>query len=159
LNGGEAKEVAPPPIVLVCYISVLCLGYTPSHDFNSSQGRAMKYLIQSEYIVPFLLSLVLINTLPMEFSWWAWILIFLAPDLSMIGYVVNNKVGAFTYNLFHHQLIAMIVYALGMVIDQPYLALAGLVLLGHSSLDRLLGYGLKREEGFKFTHLGTVGEK
>jgi hypothetical protein len=119
----------------------------------------MKYLLQAEAIVPFLLSVVLLNMLPMHFAWWAWILLFLAPDISMIGYIINNRVGAFTYNLFHHQLVAVIVCGIGLLLRQPYVELAGLVLLGHSSLDRLMGYGLKRPEGFKFTHLNNIGQK
>lgn len=119
----------------------------------------MKYLLKAEAIVPFIVSIVLINTLPLQFAWWAWIGLFLAPDSSMIGYAINNKAGAFLYNLFHHQLIAIAVWALGILLHQPYIQLAGLVLLGHSSLDRALGYGLKKEEGFKHTHLGVMGNK
>jgi hypothetical protein len=115
----------------------------------------MKYLLQAEAIVPFIVSVVLLNLLPLHFAWWAWILLFLAPDLGMIGYMANNKVGAFVYNLFHHQLIAVIVCGIGLLLQQPYVELAGLVLLGHSSLDRAMGFGLKREEGFKFTHLSN----
>jgi len=113
----------------------------------------MKYLLQAEAIVPFILSVILLNLLPLSFSWWAWILIFLAPDISMIGYFFNNKTGAYTYNLFHHQLTAIIVCGVGLLLQQPYLELAGLVLLGHSSLDRVMGYGLKLKDGFKHTHL------
>jgi hypothetical protein len=113
----------------------------------------MKYLLQAEAIVPFLLSVVLINLLPVHFAWWAWILLFLAPDISMVGYIVNNRVGAVSYNLFHHQLIAVIVGGIGLLLQQPYVELAGLILLGHSSLDRAMGYGLKLDKGFKFTHL------
>jgi hypothetical protein len=119
----------------------------------------MKHLLQAEAIVPFILSVVLLNLLPVHFAWWAWILLFLAPDMGMIGYVINNKVGAFVYNLFHHQLVAVIVWGIGLLLQQPYVEMAGLILLGHSSLDRLLGYGLKRSEGFKFTHLGVMGQK
>ncbi|SFO52347.1 protein of unknown function [Chitinophaga sp. YR627] len=119
----------------------------------------MKYLLQAEAIVPFILSVVLLNLLPVHFAWWAWILLFLAPDMGMIGYVINNKVGAFVYNLFHHQLVAVTVWGIGLLLQQPYVEMAGLILLGHSSLDRLLGYGLKRSEGFKFTHLGVMGQK
>jgi hypothetical protein len=115
----------------------------------------MKYLLQAEAIVPFLLSVILLNLLPLHFSWWAWTLIFLAPDISMVGYFVNNKAGAFLYNLFHHQLTALIVCAIGLLLQQPYLELAGLVLLGHSSLDRAMGFGLKTEQGFKHTHLNS----
>jgi hypothetical protein len=39
----------------------------------------------------------------------------------------------------------------------PTLQLAGTVLLFHSAVDRLLGYGLKHLSGFQDTHLGRVG--
>ena len=116
----------------------------------------MKKLIQAEAIVPFLISVMLINRLPIHFAWWIWIPMFLAPDLSMLGYLINNKIGAYSYNLFHHQLIAIAIAATGMLLQLPYAELAGLVLLGHSSLDRVMGYGLKFTTGFKFTHLGTM---
>ena len=116
----------------------------------------MKKLIQAEAIVPFLISVLLINRLPVHFAWWAWIPIFLVPDLSMLGYLINSKIGAFTYNLFHHQLVAIVIAAIGILLQMPYLELAGLVFLGHSSLDRVMGYGLKFTKGFKFTHLGTM---
>jgi len=119
----------------------------------------MKRLLQAEAIVPFILSVVLINVLPFHFAWWAWILLFLAPDISMIGYAFNNRVGAFVYNVFHHQLVAILVGAAGFFLHLPYVELAGLILLGHSSLDRAMGFGLKYEEGFNHTHLGVTGKK
>lgn len=116
----------------------------------------MKKIIRAEAIVPFLISVLLISRLPVHFTWWAWILIFLVPDLSMAGYLINSKAGAFTYNLFHHQLVATVIAVTGILFQFPYVALAGLVLLGHSSLDRVMGFGLKLSKGFKFTHLGTM---
>jgi len=74
----------------------------------------------------------------------------------MFGYLINNKIGALTYNLFHHQLVAIVIVGTGLVLQLPYIELAGLVLLERSSLDRVMGYGLKFSTGFKFTHLGTV---
>lgn len=76
----------------------------------------------------------------------------------MLGYLINNKIGAFTYNLFHHQLVAIVITGIGMLLQLPYVELAGLVLLGHSSLDRVMGYGLKFTTGFKVTHLGTMAK-
>jgi len=32
------------------------------------------------------------------------------------------------------------------------------VIFGHSSLDRFLGFGLKYFDGFNVTHLGTIGK-
>ncbi|WP_295119561.1 DUF4260 domain-containing protein [uncultured Chitinophaga sp.] len=119
----------------------------------------MKHLLRAEAIAPFILSVVLLNIMPLHFAWWAWILIFLAPDLSMLGYLFGNKAGAVVYNVFHHQLVAVVIWVVGLLLHQPYVEFTGLVLLGHSSLDRVMGIGLKLPEGFSFTHLGVVGKK
>ena len=110
-------------------------------------------MLQAEALAPFLISVVLINILPFHFSWWIWVLVFLVPDLGMLGYLVNNRVGAIVYNIVHHQLVAALVIVAGFVLDQPYVSLTGAVLLGHSSLDRVMGFGLKQYAGFRFTHL------
>lgn len=113
----------------------------------------MNLLLQVEAIAPFIISLVLIKLLPLNFVWWEWILIFLVPDISMIGYAAGNRIGAIVYNVVHHQLVAVVVGLVGLALWLPYIELAGLVLLGHSSLDRAMGFGLKLDKGFKFTHL------
>ena len=92
-------------------------------------------------------------------DWWWYLLMAVGPDISMIGYVAGNKAGAFSYNLFHHKGIALAVLAIGFIYYYPALLLSGLVLFGHSSMDRLMGYGLKYEKGFKFTHLGSIGKE
>jgi len=33
------------------------------------------------------------------------------------------------------------------------------IMLGHASLDRILGYGLKHLDSFNNTHLGIIGKK
>ena len=90
-------------------------------------------------------------------SWWWYAACILLPDLGMLGYLVNEKIGAYTYNLFHHIATGVILYFLGMSLDQPMLMFTGVILLSHTTLDRIFGYGLKYEKGFKFTHLGEVG--
>ena len=37
--------------------------------------------------------------------------------------------------------------------------LVGIILFSHSAMDRAMGYGLKFDKGFKFTHLGEIGKK
>ena len=118
----------------------------------------MKKIIQVEAIAPFIMVIPLINKLNLNFEWWVWIPIFLLPDVSMLGYAFGNKIGSYSYNLLHHQTIAVIVAVMGFIIQLPLLELSGLVLLGHSSIDRFMGYGLKLEKGFKYTHLGPVGK-
>lgn len=94
-----------------------------------------------------------------ESPWWCYLLMFLGPDISMIGYAAGNKVGAAAYNLFHHKGVAMAVFAAGLVLNNMALQIAGIILFGHSSMDRMFGYGLKYEKGFKFTHLGVIGKE
>lgn len=91
---------------------------------------------------------------------WGWYLIlFLGPDISMLGYLAGNKAGAFTYNLFHHKGIAVIIFIAGLLLPHFIMQITGIVLFGHASMDRTLGYGLKTAEGFKYTHLGIIGKK
>ena len=93
---------------------------------------------------------------PIQFSWWMWPIIFLLPDIGMIGYTANPEVGAVIYNLVHHKLVALIMLGIGWHFQLPYITLTGLVLYGHSSMDRMFGYGLKYFDAFKHTHLGWM---
>lgn len=77
----------------------------------------------------------------------------------MIGYLVNNKIGAACYNIAHHKGIALVIYVGGFYVHNETIQLIGVILFGHSSMDRTMGYGLKYNEGFKFTHLGEIGNK
>ena len=91
-------------------------------------------------------------------EWWYYLLLLLGPDISMIGYAGGNKLGALMYNLFHHKGVAVVVFFLGLFLPDMTIQIAGIILFGHSSMDRMLGYGLKLEEGFKYTHLGQIGK-
>ena len=115
----------------------------------------MKYLVKLEELVLFGLALLLFSQL--DYGWSIYALLFLTPDLSMIGYLLNPRLGAWTYNLIHHKGLAVAIYILGSVFSVPWLMFAGTLLLGHSSLDRVFGYGLKYEDTFQNTHLGRVG--
>ena len=115
----------------------------------------MKAIIQWEEAAMFGFSIFLFSQLHFA-GWWFPVLILL-PDIGMLGYTISNKVGAITYNIFHHKGIAIGIYMLGIGLHDEKIQLAGLILFGHSSMDRVLGYGLKYEKGFQFTHLGEVG--
>ncbi|MBO0938469.1 DUF4260 domain-containing protein [Fibrella sp. HMF5335] len=117
----------------------------------------MKTLIKVEEAAQFVGSIILFAKLP--FAWWVYPALLLLPDLSMVGYVVNANIGAVTYNLIHHKALAIVVGVVGLFLASNYWLLAGIVLFGHSSMDRMLGYGLKYTKGFTFTHLGKVGAR
>ncbi|MDF2158583.1 DUF4260 domain-containing protein [Algoriphagus sp. CAU 1675] len=92
-----------------------------------------------------------------EQSWWWFFGLFLVPDIGMTGYLLNEKTGSWTYNIFHHKGIALLVFFTGVFLSSMHLQIAGIILFAHASFDRMLGYGLKYEKGFKFTHLGEIG--
>ncbi|MDZ7767428.1 MAG: DUF4260 family protein [Melioribacteraceae bacterium] len=52
----------------------------------------MNSLIRLEEVALFILSIYLFALL--NFSWWWFPLLLLIPDVRMIGYIMNNKVGA-----------------------------------------------------------------
>jgi len=116
----------------------------------------MKNLIALEEIAMFALAVAGCYYQPLSFKWWLWPVLFLLPDLGMIGYVISPEVGAITYNLFHHKLVAVVVFLVGYSTNNAQIMLAGLILFGHSSFDRALGYGLKFPDSFKHTHLGSL---
>jgi hypothetical protein len=92
------------------------------------------------------------------YAWWVFFAWLLVPDLSMIGYVINTQVGAWLYNFVHHQMVAIVVGVIGYYLEITSLELAGIVLFGHSAMDRAFGYGLKHEDSFIHTHLGLIGK-
>lgn len=116
----------------------------------------MNTLIKLEEAALFSLGIFLFSVL--DFEWWWFAALLLVPDLSMLGYLAGNKAGAWAYNLFHHRGIAVAIYLMGIYAAEPWLQLAGVMLFSHSSMDRMFGYGLKYEKGFKFTHLGEIGK-
>jgi hypothetical protein len=116
----------------------------------------MKTLIKLEEAALFTLGIYLFSLL--NFEWWWFAALLLAPDLSMLGYLAGNKAGAWAYNLFHHRGIAIAVYLGGIYLTEPLMQLFGVMLFAHSCMDRMFGYGLKYEKGFKFTHLGEIGK-
>ena len=115
----------------------------------------MKTLLKTEELAEALVALVVFARLP--YAWWVLPATFLLPDLSMAGYLAGPRVGAFCYNLAHHKALAVAVGLAGWWLAQPGLQLAGTVLLFHSAVDRVLGYGLKYATSFHDTHLGRVG--
>lgn len=114
----------------------------------------MKHLLKLEELAMFLLSTYLFSFL--DYAWWIYLLFILTPDIGMLGYLVSPSIGAMTYNLFHHKGIALIIGFLGFWWGITELQLAGIILFGHASMDRIFGYGLKFNDNFKHTHLGNL---
>jgi len=116
----------------------------------------MKNLLKLEEAFMFGLSIFLFSKL--DFAWWWYPLLILAPDLSMVGYLMSPRLGAITYDFIHHKALGISILVLGVILISQPLQLAGLILFGHSSMDRALGYGLKYSDSFQNTHLGRIGK-
>lgn len=127
----------------------------------------MKNLLRLEELAQFLICLLLLAKTAE--AWWVYPLLVLGPDIGMLGYLAGPRVGAITYNGLHHKGIALLVLVAGALLeptvvvagDDPGQAwlLAGLILYGHASMDRIFGYGLKFGDSFHHTHLGWIGKR
>ena len=113
----------------------------------------MKNSIKLEEIGMFAVSVLLLYKLNFHISWWLYPILFFSPDIGILGYIANARIGAFSYNLFHHKAIAAILLIIGIFQSIDYLLFAGLILFAHSSFDRILGFGLKYPDSFNHTSL------
>ena len=90
-------------------------------------------------------------------SWLLFIVLILAPDLFMLGYLGGPRLGGAVYNLGHTWLLPGILGAVGILGSTALAIDIGLIWFGHIGVDRLLGYGLKLPTAFQDTHLGRIG--
>lgn len=117
----------------------------------------MKNSLKLEELAQFVFGIYLFSNL--DFEWWWFLVLILLPDMSMIGYALGNKIGAYSYNLFHHKAVAIAVYLSGIYLNNSIVELAGVILFAHSAMDRMFGFGLKFITSFNDTHLGKIGNE
>jgi hypothetical protein len=90
-------------------------------------------------------------------SWIMFLGLVLAPDLSMAAYLAGPRVGALVYNAAHVTLGPIALAIAGFLYPAVLLIALALIWLAHIGIDRALGYGLKYDAGFRFTHIGRIG--
>ncbi|MDE1991360.1 MAG: DUF4260 domain-containing protein [Rhizobiaceae bacterium] len=86
-------------------------------------------------------------------SWALFVILFLAPDIAMFGYLADRRLGTWAYNLAHTYLAPAILGLIGLLLAMPGLYGLALIWVAHIGFDRLLGYGLKYPVAFGATHL------
>jgi uncharacterized protein DUF4260 len=91
-------------------------------------------------------------------SWWVYAILFLAPDLSFAAYLAGPRAGAIVYNAAHSYLLPVALMTTGLAMASPLVLSIAMIWLAHIGIDRALGYGLKYQAGFAFTHLGRIGK-
>jgi hypothetical protein len=87
------------------------------------------------------------------FGWLLLVVLLLAPDLSMLGYLAGPRVGAAAYDAAHTTVVPIALGVAGALADADTPVQLALVWLAHIGADRLLGYGLKYPTRFDDTHL------
>ena len=91
-----------------------------------------------------------------DHTWWLFVLLALAPDLSFAAYALGPAAGATAYNLVHNLVVPVALGTASVLWDSDSGVAVALVWLTHIGVDRVLGYGLKYPTAFKDTHLQRV---
>ncbi|HWV96473.1 MAG TPA: DUF4260 domain-containing protein [Xanthobacteraceae bacterium] len=91
-------------------------------------------------------------------SWWIYVALFFVPDLSFLAYLAGPRVGAITYNAMHTYMPSLILSVIGFALVMPLTLSIAMIWMAHIGIDRALGFGLKYDAGFGFTHLGRFGK-
>ncbi|MEJ6347968.1 DUF4260 family protein [Holzapfeliella sp. He02] len=112
----------------------------------------MKTLLKLEMLSLLVVSLFTYFSV-FHFNLWLFLLLILTPDLSMIGYLINSKIGAYSYNSVHNLILPSILVVIGLMASNDLFIMFAIILYSHIFADRSLGYGLKYTTSFKSTHL------
>ncbi|MGA3190471.1 MAG: DUF4260 domain-containing protein [Bryobacteraceae bacterium] len=89
-------------------------------------------------------------------NWLLFFLLFLWPDLFMLGYLLNPRAGASLYNLVHNEVGPICLGSIAFFERWHNALLFAIIWIAHIGFDRALGYGLKYPTFFKDTHLQRV---
>jgi hypothetical protein len=116
----------------------------------------MKITLNHEEFLMFLLGIFAFSFL--NFEWWWFLALLFFPDIGMLGYLFGNATGAAIFNLWHHKGLTILIAVVGFYSGGEILQLTGIILFSHAAFDRMLGYGLKYDEGFRFSHQGEIGK-
>lgn len=92
-------------------------------------------------------------------SWWLFAILFLAPDLSFLGFLAGLQIGAYAYDALHTTIGPLALLVFGFFAGVGLAVAIGLIWLAHIGLDRALGYGLRYPGSFALTHLGRKGRE
>lgn len=90
------------------------------------------------------------------YSWLAFAVFLLSPDVAMVGYALNPRLGALAYNVMHTSVLPISLGLVSFSLGSSLGLQLALIWLAHIGLDRAIGYGLKYESSFKDTHLNRV---
>jgi hypothetical protein len=101
----------------------------------------------------FELALSLIFYHAIHANWLLFIMLLLAPDFAMLGYLRGVRIGTICYNLVHILAGPFLLIGYAYLTGSWWLLPCALIWTSHIGLDRMLGFGLKYPTQFRDTHL------
>ncbi len=116
----------------------------------------VRWILRLEGLVVFAGAIAAYHAL--DGGWVRFAALFLVPDLSMLGYLASPRLGAAAYNTAHSYIGPALLAGIGLWIGSAMVLPLAAIWVAHIGFDRVLGYGLKYDRGFGFTHLGLIGK-
>jgi hypothetical protein len=89
-------------------------------------------------------------------GWVLFAILFLLPDVFMLGYLREPRLGAIIYNIGHTTILPFTLIGAALAGSIPTMLSVGLIWMAHIGFDRAMGYGLKYDDDFKHTHLSSA---
>jgi hypothetical protein len=80
-------------------------------------------------------------------------MLFLLPDLTMLGCLRSPAIGAMIYNAGHCYISSVLLAVVGLIGGLSVVEPHAIIWMAHIAFDRLLGFGLKYTDRFAHTHL------
>lgn len=91
-------------------------------------------------------------------NWWLFAALILVPDLSMLGLLRGQKVGARVYNAAHTTAGPALLAGIAWLGGATWLLPVAVIWIAHIGMDRAVGFGLKYPDQAHLTHLGWIGK-
>ncbi len=91
-----------------------------------------------------------------DYNLWLALILFLAPDLALLGYLAGPRIGSYAYDAVHTTAVPVALGAAAFLGDWTLGIEIALIWLAHIGMDRAIGYGLKYADAPKPTHLQRV---
>jgi hypothetical protein len=133
-RGSDERLEAPPP-----------------RRLSSGVLTRPKVLLRIEGGLDLVLSLIFYQYL--HANWILFVVLLLAPDLAILGYIGGTRIGTICYNLIHTFAGPFLLIGYSCLTGSMWLLPYALIWTSHIGLDRMLGFGLKYPTEFRDTHL------
>ncbi len=114
----------------------------------------------------FALAALIAYAIPLQGSWPMFLLLFLVPDVSLIGYALAqplrlpSALAPAFYNVLHTYSIPLVLLLGAWHLHWLHTEQIAVIWISHIAVDRALGFGLKFPDSFLKTHLqvAKIGE-